>query len=231
MTPQPKKRNRAVRLTPTGLAQLENAIAARWAESGQQRKLTREIQADYLGVAEKTVSQILSCRGVDRSTLKHAFARLKIDWSDSYCELVQEESQLEPPTTPHRPRWHRWVAFLCAGFVLGGVFAAQRLSSTDINQGLQPRQIDFKQLLNRGTDLYNRGRYKESEQLLTRAAGIAREWQDAGDYASALRMLGDVNRAQGRLTAAEGYYRKSLKYREEFSVPSSQPSLHEALGV
>jgi len=84
------KRTRAVRLSPEGIAVLENHLEARWKAEYPEERLTRPLRAELLGISVRTADRLLSGGPVDRSSVTTAFARTGCTQVSDY--LIEQES-------------------------------------------------------------------------------------------------------------------------------------------
>jgi class 3 adenylate cyclase/tetratricopeptide (TPR) repeat protein len=77
------------------------------------------------------------------------------------------------------------------------------------------------------------GRLKEAHALTERALALAREHQERGHEAYALRLLGDIvaQREPPERDRAEGYYRQALALAEELGMRPLQAHCHRGLGM
>ncbi len=85
------KRARAVRLSPEGIAVLDDHLETRWRAEFPDERLTRPLRAELLGVSVRTADRLLSGSPVDRSSVATAFAR-------TACELLPEYLIEQDPT-------------------------------------------------------------------------------------------------------------------------------------
>lgn len=86
------KRARAVRLSPEGIAILDDHLETRWRAEFPAERLTRPLRAELLGVSVRTADRLLSGSPVDRSSVATAFAR-------TACELLPEYFIEQDPAT------------------------------------------------------------------------------------------------------------------------------------
>jgi tetratricopeptide (TPR) repeat protein len=77
------------------------------------------------------------------------------------------------------------------------------------------------------------GRLAEAHTLAERALALAREHQERGNQAYALRLLGDValQREPPERDQAEGRYRQALTLAEELGMRPLQAHCHHGLGT
>jgi tetratricopeptide (TPR) repeat protein len=77
------------------------------------------------------------------------------------------------------------------------------------------------------------GRLEEAQTLAERALAIAREHQERGNQAYALRLLGDIaaQREPPESDQAGEYYRQALALAEELGMCPLQAHCHRGLGT
>ena len=77
------------------------------------------------------------------------------------------------------------------------------------------------------------GRLEEAHALAERALALARERQERGYQAYALRLLGEIaaHRAPPDVDAAAAYYRQALTLAEELGMRPLQAHCHLGLGT
>ena len=234
-------RNRAARLRPEALAALEAALDARWGKDrAHAKRLTWEDRKDLLGVqAIATARKILANEGVDRSTLKLAFERLDLPWSEGYLEPptpvpepAPADADLEepppPPETKPKPYRRLAIAGTLAVLILataGWMAHALTAPATAEDWGLAcARAYD------EGLALYHRGDYKGAHAPLERALDIARRHDSAEKMSLARGLAGNLAGAEGDLQEVKKEYEEAWRLRDQLHEEFQKPSLEEALG-
>ncbi len=243
-------RKRAVRLTPEALILLNRGLVEKWQDDRQPGKLTREARAEYLGVSVATSERILAGKGVDRSTLSHAFRCLGLAWDESCCEPLVKPPLPEPKDTPspvpepvspaasrkspHRAAqelktWGSGILFVVA--VSGALgLAAWKLPAPAPPVVRGEWAKEFNVAFSAGMDLFHAGRYAESRKQLDAAIEIARRYDSASSLSSALRLAADLDLARGSLHAARQGYKEAAGIRVRIADGPTVPALFEALG-
>ena len=232
-------RKRAVRLAPEALEDLRNALDRRWLADPRGDRPTWEHQAEILGVSIATARKILANGGTDRTTLRVAFGRLDLPWSDACCEPVvlppeaEEVEAVQPPPAPPvpeaKPKPYRRLAF--AGALIGLAVAAIGLGAFALGA---TEEEDWGQACARAYDeglaLYHRGDYKGAHAPLERALDIARRHDSAEKMSLALGLSGNLAGAEGDLQEAKKDYEQAWRLRDRLHQEFQKPSLEEALG-
>ena len=77
------------------------------------------------------------------------------------------------------------------------------------------------------------GRLEEAHTLAERTLALARQHQERGHQAYALRLLGDIaaRREPSEVEQAEAHYRQALALAEELGMRPLQAHCHRGLGV
>lgn len=229
MTPPYKARQRAVRLTDDALELLNKTIEESWRANKSGKRLTRQTRAVMLGVSLPTVDRILSREGVDRSSLVEAFKSVGIPWRDQYCEseITPQEvaTSAAGPSSGNQRNGARsfllvFTGILIASLALGAYFQWPRRDWT----------TEYDYALSHATNLYSKGKYKESEEILAKAMEIGESKKTSRNLEAALKLRGDLAAARGRLAAAVEYYRATIRYRELRKSPPWGP-IHEVVAT
>lgn len=230
MTPPNKARQRAVRLTADALELLNKTIEESWRANKSGKRLTRQTRAFMLGVSLPTVDRILSREGVDRSSLVEAFKSVGIPWRDQYCESeITPQQVLTSENAPEQnPGYQRNAArsvlLVCTGILLASLALGAYLQ--------WPRKdwtAEYDHALSHATNLYSKGKYKESEGILAKAMEIGESKKTSRNLEAALKLRGDLAAARGRLVPAVEYYKATIRYRELRNSPT-WATIHEVLG-
>jgi tetratricopeptide (TPR) repeat protein len=135
------------------------------------------------------------------------------------------------------PVWFPWVATaLGAAYTLvGRVSDAVLLLTRAMEQTIAVETVVFQALcsLSLGEAQMLAGRLEEAQTLAERALAIAREHQERGNQAYALRLLGDIaaQREPPESDQAGEYYRQALALAEELGMCPLQAHCHRGLGT
>lgn len=251
MREEKRSKRRAVRLTPEGLEILRVALAEGWREVGVELRLTRDRRAELMGVSVVTGDRILGGKGVDRSSLMHAFVKLGLKWEDSYCFPVDADAPaVSPPErTPESvpgpesdvpsnveqgraPKWFPLVAVATVGFaamvVLSSVARPAQPAPVEDETVAARRQLT--DLTRRGDLRFHAGDYAAAAELLNRAVQLARDHGVPGELATALRFQGDLQGWRGDYRDARTSYEESLSLWNALKKSQCLPPVNEALG-
>lgn len=240
MTPDapPRSRKRAVHLSEDARERLRAALLDKLRAEAPDRRLTRELKAEWLGLSTVTVERILRGERVDRATLEVAFSRLGVALSpaDYSVEAPSEPvvvPQPVPPPAPSAPGPHRTglrrLAFGAAALPL--IVAGAGWLLPDREPGPSPhRSLGLSREINLGEAAFHRARYADARTKADRALANARKQDLAGGLAEALRLSADVATAMGDLPRAREEYRRSIRIRESMAQTEVLPSLSGALG-
>lgn len=248
------RRQRAVRLTSEGMALLEDATSRRWSDLGNLGRITRDGRAMVLDVSPTTVDRILKGEGVDRSTLAHAFNKLKIEWNDRFCERLtrpDEQPAEDRPVAEHcietaappedvasplrAPTGARAVRkFAVLGFAALAV-AAAILFVPRLSQKRQPRiqegwLSEYTLQHDAGVAAYQSGKFELASQQATAAFNTANQQKDSKALAGAFGLQGEILAAQGRLDEAAAKFRTAISLNEQAGYDEGNASLNDLLG-
>ena len=130
----------------------------------------------------------------------------------------------------------RMAAALGAAYTLAGRVAdAVPLLTQAMEQTIATETASFQALcgLSLGEAHLLGGRLEEAHALAERALALAREHQERGHQAYALRLLGDIaaQREPPERERAEAYYRQALALAEELGMRPLQAHCHRGLGT
>lgn len=240
-------RRRAVRLGPDALARLQRALAAKWEAEFPERRLTRELRAELLGLSLATSERLLRGEGVDRATLVIAFRACGLTLQEAdYQTEAAKAAPAEHPATPaesegppgvaagpatgrpargHRARILRWgaVALVALTLVLG---------SSHGRRAPQPAawRAEFDAIYQRGLDHYHHGRLTQAQAELDRALALAKAHDSVYGFGYALRLAGDLAYAQGKYEEAEALFYECLRARRRLGAEQFLPEVWEAIG-
>lgn len=207
MSERKRQRRRAVRLTSEGWERLQAAIVKLWSASGDGGRLTRERQADLLGISVVTLGKIRKGEGVDQSTLILSFENAQEPWLDRY--MVSPDSAPVQEQQSHRMR-PRWILVFC-GLFLGVPLIGLFKRGNGYDKLWYPEYFKYQQA---GQAAYHRAEFVEAERNLDAALTIAKDHDDASSIASTLRMQGEVFAARGNLDESIHRYRQAVGIRE-----------------
>jgi tetratricopeptide (TPR) repeat protein len=135
------------------------------------------------------------------------------------------------------PLWFPWMAgALGAGYTLGGRIAdAVPLLTQALEQTMATETVGFQALccLPLGEAQLLAGRREEAQALAERALALAREHQERGHEAYALRLLGDIaaRYESSERGQAEAHYRQALALAEVLGMRPLQAHCHLGLGT
>jgi tetratricopeptide (TPR) repeat protein len=128
------------------------------------------------------------------------------------------------------------AAPLVAAYTLGRrVAEAVPLLTQAMEQTLAMERVDFQAFCRSslGHVLLLADRLEEAHALVERALALAREHQERGNEAYALRLLGEIaaHRIPLEVEQAESHYRQALTLAEELSMRPLQAHCHRGLGT
>ena len=128
------------------------------------------------------------------------------------------------------------AAALGAAYTLGGRVAdAVPLLTQAMEQTTATEMVGYQALcrLSLGEAQLLAGRLEEAHALAERALALAREHQERGNQAYALRLLGDIaaRREPPEVEQAEAHYRQALALAEELGMRPLQAHCHRGLGT
>ena len=135
------------------------------------------------------------------------------------------------------PVYFPWMAAaLGAAYTLGGRVAdAVPLLTQAMEQTTATERVDFQALcrLSLGEAQLLAGRLEEAHALAERALALAREHQERGHQAYALRLLGEIaaQREPPEGEQAEAHYHQALALAEELGMRPLQAHCHLGLGT
>ena len=135
------------------------------------------------------------------------------------------------------PVYFPWMAAaLGAAYTLAGRVAdAVPLLTQAMEQATAMERVDYQALcrLSLGEAQMLAGRLEEAQALAERALALAREHQERGNQAYALRLLGDIaaRREPPEREQAEAHYRQALALAEELGMRPLQAHCHLGLGT
>lgn len=135
------------------------------------------------------------------------------------------------------PAYFPWTAAtLGAAYTLGGRIAnAVPLLTQALEQLMSMERVDFQALcrLHLGEAQLLAGRLEESYVLAERTLALAKERQERGDQAYALRLLGEIaaRRDLPESEGAESYYQQALALAEELGMRPLLAHCHRSLGT
>jgi tetratricopeptide (TPR) repeat protein len=128
------------------------------------------------------------------------------------------------------------AAALGAAYLLDGRLAdAVPLLTQAREQSMATARVHYETLchLSLGEAQLLAGKLGEAQALAERALGLARERQERGHGAYALRLLGDIaaHRDSPEIAQPEAYYRQALALAEELGMRPLQAHCHSGLGT
>ena len=128
------------------------------------------------------------------------------------------------------------AAALGAAYTLGGRVAdAVPLLTQALEQTIATERVLYQALcsLPLGEAQMLAGRLEEAHALAERALALAREHQERGNQAYALRLLGDIaaRREPPDIEQAEAHYQHALALAEELGMRPLQAHCHHGLGT
>ena len=135
------------------------------------------------------------------------------------------------------PALFPWMAAaLGAAYTLAGRVAdAVPLLTQAMAQATAMGRVDVQDIcrLSLGEAQVQAGHLEEAYTLAERALALAREHQERGNQAYALRLLGDIaaRREPTQAEQAEAYYRQALALAEELGMRPLQAHCHLGLGT
>lgn len=232
-------RRRGVCLCDDARRLLNEALIRQWQREAGPRKLTRESRAELLGVSVATAQRILGGERADRATLMLAFKRLGIPWDESFCRppeapgLADEpcDSVTPQPLVPTTQSKRRPIGPLLIVASLGLSLVAALVRWPVSSSDSDPWRDRFNESLSAGTTQYQLGNYGAARPLLNGAVLLARQHGSAGSMASAIRMLADVDFAEGRLESAKSRYEQAIELWSLFGKEAAIPAVFEGLGT
>jgi class 3 adenylate cyclase/tetratricopeptide (TPR) repeat protein len=130
-----------------------------------------------------------------------------------------------------------WMAAaLGAAYILGGRVAdAVLLLTQAMEQAIATERVVYQALCNLSLSEAQllAGRLEEAHTLAERAMALAREHQERGNQAYALRLLGDIaaRREPPEAVQAKDYYRQALTLAEELGMRPLLAHCHHSLGT
>lgn len=232
------RRKRAVRLTEDALAILNNHLMSVSRKAGETGRITKSAQARLMEVSPKTADKVLGRLGNDRSVLVEIFARLGLEWHESYCEYL-DGSVTEPiadaspdaPRTPARP-----MGLLALAAVL---VVALALTLASVNAGkAQPAEdsviaglAQMAETLEEARGAYNRADFDAAATLAARSRELAKRHARADAMAEAVRLEGEILAARGDLDGAIALYQEALPLWSAFGIALGRYSLLEVWGT
>lgn len=226
-------RNRGIRLSDEAIRLIESRMDDLWRQQNRLGKLTRQGKAELLHLSEKTVDRVLRGERVDRATIKQAVLRLNLEWSESLIVTEPAETEPETPTEAH-PRRRRLPILPVAAATLAiaslGYWGGSRLSAPKVEPTPNWRQEFFDRLA-KGTERYQKGDYARAKTEFDAVLKLAQTHDDLSGKGEALRMLADIDMAQGRFEAARDGYAAALDCKEKTGQSSTYPAIQEALGL
>lgn len=230
-----------MRLTPKARELLVSELVRRSQASPSFGRLTRDARADAIGVSVPTSDKILGGKPVDRTTLIHAFGRLEIEWSDSFCEPPKETTDVqettqdlgealpEPASSPAPRNWKRvWFSRLLVGMVAYTAWIGTKTLYIR-HFGYSP-EGDFNSALESATNAYHAGNYTVARSQIARAIRMARDFHSTDRLSFALRVAGDLAAEQGDFSEGKTLYQKAIDLREDVNEKEYEPSIYEAMG-
>jgi tetratricopeptide (TPR) repeat protein len=135
------------------------------------------------------------------------------------------------------PAWFHWMAAtLGAAYTLSGRIAdAVPLLTQALEQATATAMASHQALcrLSLSEAQILAGRLAEAHALVEHTLALAREHQERGHHAYALRLLGDIamHRDPAEIQQAETHYRQALALAEELGMRPLQAHCHCALGT
>jgi tetratricopeptide (TPR) repeat protein len=135
------------------------------------------------------------------------------------------------------PHYFPWMAApLGTAYTLGGrVSEAVPLLTQAMEQTMAMERVDFQAFcrLSLGEAQLLAGRLEEAHTLAEQALALAREHQERGHQAYALRLFGEitVHREPRDIEQAEVHYRQALALAEELGMRPLQAHGHRGLGT
>ena len=135
------------------------------------------------------------------------------------------------------PAYFPWMAAaLGAAYTLGGrVTDAVPLLTQALEQTTATDMVGYQALcrLSLGEAQLLAGHLEEAHALAERALALAREHQERGNQAYALRLLGDIaaRREPPDIVQAEAHYQQALALAEELGMRPLQAHCHRGLGT
>ncbi|MCC7435377.1 MAG: hypothetical protein IT363_11890 [Methanoregulaceae archaeon] len=223
---------RGIKLTPEAILIVEARLEQEWREQHRHGKLTRRGMAELLHLSEKTASRMLRGDRVDRATVKVAFQRLEIVWDEAFIEV----EPVEPAETEHVPgreaRQSRLVPMVAVVITIASAayWGGSRLSAPNV-QPTPTWRVEFFDRLAKGTEQYQKGDLQRAKSEFEAVLQLAQTHDDLSGKGEALRMLADIDLAQGRFHAARDGYAAALEAKEKTGQTSTYPPIQQALGV
>jgi len=135
------------------------------------------------------------------------------------------------------PAWFQRIApVLGAAYTLDGRVAdAVPLLTQAMEQAMAMEIVDFQAFcrLSLGEAYLLTGHLEEAQALAERALAHAREHQERGNEAYALRLLGEItaHRAPPQVNETAAYYQQALTLAEELGMRPLQAHCHRGLGT
>ena len=245
-----QKRKRSVVLTPAALDLVRAQVEKRWQELGQGKKLTKEVQAELLGVSVATVTRMLAGNGVDRTSVQTAFRNINLEWrrelvmgSDIAPGQLEDELSVNPiesdvPVASKSARYsvrarsvfaYAGVAVLSLGTVLALLGWRARSAPPTLTK---QAAIEYERLLgNHAFTLFSASSYDSAITEAGNAVQMARDLGLQVDLAANLRILGDIYEATGRSSDAITAYEEARKIFQSMSEFHRLPPIYEAIGM
>lgn len=230
MSPPPKPRKRAVCLTAQALDDLQRALSTRWQEDQRAGKLTREAQAELMGVSVATAKNMLSGAGADRASFALAFKRLGLAWSDACYDSLVQAPELVAPKPEAAPAPAATAKTWRPASIAAALAVA--VAGTSFVNWYRDRQwkVESSDTAIQGHALYEQARYNEAVRHAERAFAIAKAHDSADLMAHSTHVLGEVAGARGRLRTAKACFERELALRRLMSSAIHFPVILEALG-
>lgn len=226
-------RHRGIRLSEEAIRLIESRLSQMWHEQRRLGKLTRRGMSELLHLSEKTVDRVLRGERVDRATIKQAVLRLNIEWDESFIVVEPAEPAAEASLEPQAAR-RRFpfvpVAVAAVAIASLGYWGGSRLSAPKV-EPTPNWQVEFFDRLAKGTQQYQKGDLKSAKSEFEAVLQLAETHDDLSGKSEALRMLADIDLAQGRFREARDGYAAALEAKEKTGQSSTYPAIQQALGV
>ncbi|MGH8063986.1 MAG: ATP-binding protein, partial [Candidatus Entotheonellia bacterium] len=135
------------------------------------------------------------------------------------------------------PLWFPWIAAtLGAAYTLGGrADDTVRLLTQTMEHTMATGMVFFQTSFYRsmGEAHLLTGRFEDAQSLAERGMALAREHQERGNQAYALRLLGEIaaRREPPKVEQAESHYREALALADELGMRPFQAHCHRSLGT
>lgn len=221
---------RGIKLTPEAILIVEARLEQEWREQHRHGKLTRRGMAELLHLSEKTASRMLRGDRVDRATVKVAFQRLEIVWDEAFIEVEPAEPAETDRLPGREARQSRIMVAAVIAIASAAFWGGSRLSAPNV-QPTPTWRIEFFDRLAKGTEQYQKGDLQRAKSEFEAVLQLAQTHDDLSGKGEALRMLADIDLAQGRFREARDGYAAALEAKEKTGQSSTYPAIQQALGV